>query len=405
MTARRASARRGSSAGRRCRAFGDYDRDGWLDVHVTEWRIDLDNPTNAPANIRLLRNRGAAAPGHFVDVTVAAGVAYDGIVDIDPKVNGTWAFTSRFADLDADGWPDLAVAADYGTSRIFWNQGDGTFLQTGTGIGVATDENGMGSAIGDFDGDGRLDWFVSAVFDPDRFCSGPEWSCSWGNTGNRLYRNLGGRQFEDVTDAAGVRDGFWGWGAAFFDYDNDGDLDLVQANGLRLPFEDRFGVTRRFATDPIRLWRNDGGTMAEVSSLAGMTSVESGKGLLVFDYDRDGDLDVFVGNNEGVPHLYRNDGGNRGDWLRVVVSGRDSNRDGIGARVHVRAVADGPVQVREIDGGSHFLGQSERIAHFGLDGGAPTVAEIEVEWPATGRRVVFRQVPRNRVLAVSEPAG
>ncbi len=383
--------------------FGDYDRDGWLDLHVTEWRIDLDNRDNAPANIRLLRNRGAAAPGSFVDVTDAAGVSYDGIPDIDPKINGTWAFTSRFADLDDDGWPDLVVAADYGTSRIFWNRGDGTFAASGTEIGIATDENGMGSAIGDFDGDGRLDWFVSSIFDPDARCTGPQVACSWGNTGNRLFRNLGGRQFADVTDQAGVRDGYWGWGSAFFDGDNDGDLDLVQANGLRLPFEDPFGVTGRFQNDPIRLWRNDGGVMTELSATAGMTSVESGKGLLVFDYDRDGDLDVFVANNEGAPHLYRNEGTGAGAYLRVDVEGRDSNRDGVGARVRVRVTESGLPQLREINAGSHFLGQSETTAHFGLGDNVDTVHSVEVEWPATGRRVVLRGVPANRSLRVTEP--
>ena len=162
--------------------------------------------------------------------------------------------------MDDDGWPDLLVASDFGTSRLFWNDGDGTFTDGTPAAGVGRRER-HGDPVGDFDGDGRPDWFIPpAIFDPDHACPAPMFPCChWGYSGNRLFRNLGGRQFEDATDAAGVRDGYWGWGAAFLDYDNDADLDLVMTNGIDLPYlnEQMTEATDRFRQDPMRVWRND----------------------------------------------------------------------------------------------------------------------------------------------------
>jgi hypothetical protein len=380
-------------------AFGDYDGDGWLDLFVGEWRPQPFNPGLPPANARLLRNRGAAQPGFFDDTTDEAGVALDGVVGSNL---GTFAFTPRFTDLDGDRWPDLTIAADFGESRLFWNQGDGSFVDGTEAAGVGGDENGMGSAVGDYDGDGRLDWFVTSIFDPDDACQGAP--CDWGLTGNRLYRNEGGRVFSDRTDEAGVRDGYWGWGAAFLDYDNDGDLDLGMVNGQAFPFNPRLDqALARFDPDPMRLWRNDGpGPFAEVSAAVGLGAAERhGKGLLTFDYDRDGDLDLFVSNNAGRPVLYRNDAGNRGGWLRVELRGRHSNRDGIGARVTVIPKRGGRAQVQEISGGSHFLSQSEAAAHFGL-GDARGLYEVRVEWPASARTTLLKAVRGNRTLVVKE---
>jgi len=382
-------------------AFGDYDRDGWLDIHVSDWRYDFENPANAPANTRLLRNRGVEAPGYFEDVTAEAGVVMDGVVPKEPRASGTFAFGATFSDLDDDGWLDLAIAADYGTSRLFWNNGDGTFTDGTDAAGVGLELNGMGSAIGDYDGDGRLDWFVTSIYDPVDFCAQVENSCFWDFEGNRLYRNEGGRRFSDHTDIAGVRDNGWGWGTQFFDYDNDGDLDLVATNGMRFPFlpEEALEIVP-FQRDPKRLWRNDGtGVMTEVSALEGLTDTGLGKGLLVFDYDNDGDLDVFMTNNAGTPVLYRNRGNDNG-WLRVQLRGSASNRLGIGARVTVQTTPSAPTQVREIYAGSSYIAQSEAVAHFGLGPGDESAHEVRVTWPRSGMVQVLRDVPRNQLLTV-----
>ncbi|MEM7413832.1 MAG: CRTAC1 family protein [Myxococcota bacterium] len=362
-------------------AFGDYDRDGWIDLHTTEWIPQFESHS------RLLRNRGEEAPGTFEDRTESAGVALEGV----------HAFASAFSDLDRDGWPDLAVAADFGTSRLFWNRGDGSFDDGTLASGVGTDENGMGSTIGDFDGDGWLDWFVTSIWEDVPSCP----DCNWGTTGNRLYRNEGNRRFSDATDAAGVRAGFWGWGAAAFDYDNDGDLDLAMTNGIAFPGTD---VEEPFRQDPMRFWENDGsGRMTEVSGSIGLDHTGSGKGLLVFDYDQDGDLDLLVLTNGGRPQLYRNRGGNRRDWLRVRTRGARGNSEGLGARIEVTRRAGEAPQVREMGSVSHFLGQSERVAHFGLGRSrAGRVASVRISWPS-GAEQIYRNVRRNCTLLVSEP--
>lgn len=364
-------------------AFGDYDRDGWIDIYTTEWRISAHS---AAPHSRLLRNLGAVTPGYFEDTTSAAGVE----IDRDPDCLAgiipcnSFAFAPAFVDLDGDGWVDLAIAADFGTSLLFWNSGDGSFTESTVAAGVGSDENGMGSAFGDFDGDGKLDWFVTSIFDPDETCQLE--GCGWGNSGNRLYRNEGGRVFSDATDAAGVRDGGWGWGAVFFDADNDGDLDLVMTNGVDFP---QTTVDAPFENDVMRFWENDGaGVMTENAAGVGLTDTGSGKGLLAFDYDLDGDLDIFLVNNLSGGVLYRNDQTTGHHWLRVqVAGGAGFNRDAIGAVVTLQAVEDGPVQVRHIGASSHLLGESERGAHFGLGVQTGPVHQLTVEWPGHSARV------------------
>ena len=187
-------------------AFGDYDRDGWVDIHATEWGSRLAGAT-APSHARLLRNRGAVAPGYFEDVTDHAGVLIDEVASQTGSIGqvGAHAFASAFVDLDNDGWQDLVVVADFGRTRLFWNDGDGTFTDGTVAARVGSDQNGMGLTFGDYDADGDLDWFVTSIFDPNDTCASRP--CHWGASGNRLYAYADGRQFIDATDAAGVRDG------------------------------------------------------------------------------------------------------------------------------------------------------------------------------------------------------
>ena len=370
--------------------FGDYNRDGWLDIHTCQWAVNGPWKPFSPAHEH-------RAPGRFIDVTAAAGVEmwHDPAAEAAPEFT-TQAFTSRLSDIDLDGWPDLVVAGDFGTSRLFWNNRDGTFADGTAQARIGGEENGMGLAAGDYDGDGLPDLFFTSIYESRR----PEVPIiGWGVSGNRLYRNLGGRVFEDTTDIAGVRDGGWGWGAVFFDYDNDGDLDLAMTNGFET---DQWETETPFHTDPTKLWRNDGGTFVDVSSSVGITDTGSGKGVLVFDYDKDGDLDLFIVNNSGAPILYRNDLANGNHWLRVKPRGRYSNRDGIGAVVTVM-LGGLPVQHREISGGSHYLTQSEKVAHFGLGASAAPVHLVKVRWPS-GIEQRFSDVAVDQVLEVTEPS-
>ncbi len=140
-------------------AMGDYDGDGYLDVHVAEWRGVENSQQSNPTQARLFRNQGAANPGHFVDVTAAAGVAMD--VGIGFQKGKGLSFTPRFSDIDRDGHVDLAIVSDNGTSRMFWNNGDGTFINRTAAAGIYTGTNDMGFTLADFNGDGLLDWFTS----------------------------------------------------------------------------------------------------------------------------------------------------------------------------------------------------------------------------------------------------
>ncbi len=377
--------------------LGDIDRDGWLDVHVNEWirfvhQGDPDGPDYAKHGSRLLRNLGG---GVFEDQTDRYGVNLD-----TTHPQGVFAFSSSFVDLDDDGWQDLAVTVDFGGSRLFWNAG-GKAYEDGTAVaGVNQEGNAMGSTFGDLDGDGALDWFVTAIAEPG-VCDFEEAPPCWTEveTGNRLYTYAGAREFAEQTDVAGVRNGGWAWGTTMFDLDNDGDLDLTLGNGWQS--RDSYGDFSHVET-PTRLWINDGtGVMSEEAEARGLFDRGLGRGLLSFDYDRDGDLDVLLVNHAGSPRLFRNDGGNHNAWLRVEVEGTVSNRDGRGAKVRVQAEPDGPWQVREVGVGSHFLGEGELIQHFGL-GDLARVHRVEIEWPASGIVQVFDEVSSRQTLRVVE---
>lgn len=354
-TARVAALADGTSRFGQGASFGDYDNDGHLDLVTSAW--------GSPAvgnHSRLLRNLGGAQAGQFEDVTAAAGV------DAHRK-NIAYRFAPRLVDLDRDGHLDLAVASDFVTSQLFWNDGDGTFTDGTLAAGVGTDRNGMGSTFGDYDGDGDLDWFITNITaSPDN----PGGTGGW----NRLYRNNGDRTFTDVTEQAGVRDSRWAWGTTFFDHDNDGDLDLIATNGWN---------GTGWQDDRTTLWRNDDGVFTDVSDAMGITDTQQGRGLIHLDYDSDGDLDLVVVNNEAAPVLYRNDNVS-GNHVRFDVEGTASNRDGVGAFLTVTPDLDSPDErmVWEIDGGSSFLSQNEQTAHFGLGDHTGTVDQVTIEWPS-----------------------
>lgn len=366
-------------------AFGDYDGDGYLDMLTT----DHSRPMESNGS-RLLRNLGAANPGHFVDVTEAAGLdVYRNPLAVTNPPN-IYRFQPQFSDLDRDGRLDIVIAADSRTSQLFWNNGDGTFTDGTVAAGVGTDKSGMGTALGDYDRDGDLDWFVTAIYDTTFLGANP---------GNRLFRNNGNRTFTDVTTTAGVRatgPGLsWGWGTTFFDYDNDADVDLVATDGF---------ITG-YTADRTTLWRNNlDGTFTDVSVASGITDTGQGRGLVHVDFDADGDLDIVIANYAAAPIIYRNDGGNQNRWLRIKTEGTISNRDGIGAFITVTPDLENPqsFQVWEIRSGDSYLSQSEMTAHFGLGDWEGTVDLVEIEWPTSGIVQRYVDVPVNSTLLARE---
>ena len=375
--------------------FADYDNDGWLDLYTGEWG-NSGARTPGSSGSRLLRNTG---DGFFEDVTVSAGLALETgpSPGRTPSKRGVYVFSPRFHDLDRDGHLDLTLASDFGNSRLFWNNGDGTFSDGTSAARVGTDENGMGSTVGDFDGDGLLDWFVTSVSDTIEVCENLEEGCDFGVTGNRLYKNNGDRTFTDVTDSAGVRNGFFGWGTSFFDPDNDGDLDLAETNG----FIYQTGPNEGFRNNPSLVWENLGlGRFDEVSAEVGVTDNAMGKGLVTLDYDGDGDQDLLITNNDAPPTLYRNDSASVNDWIRFDLEGVLSNREGLGAVITV--TESGRSWVHEVNAGSNYLGHGETTAHFGLGNTDGLIDRVTVYWPASGVFQTLSDLPANNRFTVRE---
>jgi len=243
----------------------------------------------------------------------------------------------------------------------------------------------MGSTTADINGDGLLDVYVTSI---THYPVRPD-------SGNRLYLNEGGRQFRDATQASGLFAGGWGWGVAAFDADHDGDLDIVSAAGLH----HQTGASG----DPLFYFENHGdGTFTERAAVVGLDNTSPTRGLVVFDYDRDGDRDLLIVRHGDTPLLFRNDGGAAlGDWLSVRAQGTRGNRHGLGAIVHV--TVDGRSWVAETSSATHFLGQSEQMAHFGLGSGpASRVASVRVTFLG-GHEVTMTGVELNQELIVVEP--
>ena len=232
-------------------------------------------------------------------------------------------------------------------------------------------DNSMGCTVGDWDMDGKLDvMFTSASISESDLDDLNQIATTAGmllNFRGNHDKNLGKRLFEDA-NASNVRESGWGWGAFLFDFDNDGDLDALNGNGMDDPetTDDDWAVNQH-----MKLYVNHGEDerfrMVDEAKLRGIENTQENRGAMTFDYDNDGDLDVFVVNHAESPSFYRNDGGNYYDFLRVKVYERPGGRESVGATVFLKLNEDDEVeQIREIGSTAAFLGQGESTAHFGL---------------------------------------
>lgn len=357
-------------------SMADIDSDGDLDIIVNQWHAPGDV---APGKSRILVNDGT---GRFTTGNKALGIDFTELA----------VFTTVAADANGDGLVDLLVVGDWGTSRLYVGQQDGGFIDDTGPAGIGSEENGMGSVVADLDGDLDLDWFVTSI-------SGP------GHTGNRLFMNDGGGVFTDMTDAYGVRDGFWGWGTAAADFDNDGDLDLVMTNGWQGSKThgssgDRY---QHYVDDPMRLWLNSGELpWDEIAVSAGLADTGEGKALVAFDYDRDGDLDLFIARTVEGPRLYRNDSEASANWLRILPVDSQTGAPVMGAVVYVTD-ATGRIQRRDVRAGDTFQGQRPPSAHFGF-GPEDGPVTVRVEWP-DGSTTTHSDVEQQQVVSVALSQG
>ncbi len=362
----------------------DYDRDGRVDLYVGAY-IDFDpdydqfySPDGFPGPLaykgepdRLFRNIDGT---RFEDVTDRVGLT---------GMNGR-AMSVATVDVDRDGFPDLYVTNDGTENFLLHNESGRHFAQIARDLGVGY--NGMGDStasmgvdFGDFDDDGNLDLFVSD------------------NSIGSLYRNEGDGLFMDAVVESGLAmrsAQYVGWGSFFFDFDNDGDLDILKANS---------DLSRLFGQED-QVFRNDGnGKFQDVSRDLGehFSATLLSRGAAFADYDNDGDLDVLISNINGPAVLLRNDGGNRRNWLSLDLRGRSSNRDGVGAVVSVQVGGQKRVAYRKASSG--YLSCSDPRVHFGL-GDRTRVDSVEVLWPS-GTVQVLKDVKVNQILTVEEPAG
>lgn len=381
-------------------AFGDIDNDGNVDLYVTNY-VDFGLDNNKFCGDHIKQIRAYCHPN-----------VYNGLPDVLYRSNsdGTFSDVTReagvhaaagkglgvvFGDYDNDGWIDIYVANDSVPNFLYRNRADGTFEEVGlwSGVGVNGEgrpEAGMGTDLGDVDNDGLLDIFVTNL-DMET---------------NTLYRNRGQGIFTDVTFESGQGEPslrFVGFGTAFFDYDNDGNLDVIVANGHILDNAAYFNSNTTYAQLNLLLRNQGAGIFEEVgpTSGPGFALEKVSRGLAVGDIDNDGDLDVLVTNNGQSADLLRNEGGNRQNSLLVRTIGTKSNRDGIGARLTL--TSGSTTQVREVKAGSSYLGQNDLRVHFGL-GQASRIDRLEVRWPS-GEVDILEALQPNQILTVLESEG
>jgi hypothetical protein len=378
----------------------DYDNDGRLDLFVCRF-CEFDKTTNIycgygpthtrsyckptpfkPISCRLYHNEGH---GTFRDVSAESGIA--------KSLAKAWGVVA--ADVNNDGWVDLFVGNDTAPNFLFANR-KGRFEEIGALAGVGYSNfglarSGMGVDAGDYDGDGWLDLFVANV-DHESFS---------------LYHNSHDETFSDAAPGMGIASAtrlLSGWGLKFFDFDNDGDLDLILANG-----HPDLMVDRRMADvayrEPLLLFRKDGKTYRDVSEVSGSVFSRrlAARGLALGDFDNDGAVDVLVSTNNGAPLLLRNRAAEGNHWLGVRLVGRKANIDAVGAKVTYQA-GELRRSLWKVGGGSYLSAHDPRLV-LGLSK-RPKIDWLEIQWPQPSGRVErLTELPVDRYVTIVEGEG
>ena len=380
-------------------AFFDYNRDGWLDLFVCNYvrwtqRTDVPcivddqyifycTPTAYPGeSCRLYRNRGDST---FEDVTVQAGI-------YNPKGKSLGV---ALLDYNNDGWLDLAIANDTEPNFLYRNNGNGSFTDEALLQGIAVSEKGMargsmGIDATDVHNDGGLALAIG----------------NFSNEMTAFFYASSGDYFSDrarQVRIGGVSLLALTFGLFFFDFDLDAYTDLFCVNGHIEPDINRSQSSVDYAQQPSLFWNRGDGTFEEIVSQVGLDSAGVGRGAAYGDYDNDGDLDLLISNNgvhpdRGQARLLRNDGGNHNNYLRVKAIGKESNRDGIGAKVILKA--GGVTQRRLVRTGSSYCSQSETILTFGI-GQNKRVESLQVIWPS-GKIDLYADLLGNFLIEVVE---
>jgi enediyne biosynthesis protein E4 len=380
----------------------DYDNDGRLDLFVCRF-VDFSklkhHACNAPNIPSLAGVNEYCYPrifdpmpsrlfhnngdGTFTDVSRQTGIA-----DNPGKAWGVVA-----TDINNDGWMDLFVANDTVANFLFMNRKGKRFEEIGFTAGVAygpggTARSGMGVDSADFDQDGWMDLFVTNL-DHELYA---------------FYQNQHDESFEDKASPSGIAKAtqlMSGWGLKFFDYDNDGNLDLFIVNGHPDDLIDKIKPNVTYS-EPLLLLHNTGKGLEDVSRQSGPIFAKnlSGRGLAIGDFDNDGGVDVLVGINDGAPILLKNNIGRQNSWLGIKLVGKNSNPDAIGARITYRS-GDLKRSRMKVGGGSYLSSHDPRIV-LGL-GARRKMDWLEVKWPLPGGATQrFTDLPANRYITIIE---
>jgi len=378
----------------------DYDKDGWLDLVVTNY-IEWSPKNNIWCGEHRSGYRSYCHPGNykgqktklyhnnhdgtFTDVSDASAVG-------KPESKGMGVV---LADFNNDGWTDIAIANDSWPNFLFLNRHDGTFQDVALVSGMAASEDGryeagMGIDAADVDGDGWQDIYITHLdFEL-----------------NRLYHNNRDGTFDDATYRSGIGNKailLSGVSTKFLDYDNDGWPDILQLNGAMLDNVQLYHGEVSYK-EPLLMFRNLGkGQFDKVSDSLGPDFMRpiAGRGLATGDYDNDGDIDIVTNNRGDYPSLLRNDGGNANHWLEIFVIGTKSNRDGIGASL--KLTSEGISHVEQSKGGMSYMSASDPRIFFGL-GKRTKIDSLEITWPS-GSLEKLTNVPVDKIIAVKEGAG
>lgn len=366
-------------------SFWDYNEDGRLDAMVgnflafdpeyisTQTPGMMPHPSEYNGQASMLYQQ--QPNGTFKDVTEKENLFYP-----DSKCMGLTVY-----DYDGDGDMDIIQANDHQANFLFKNE-NGSFKEVGVPSGIAVNSHGqvtgsMHATIGDIDGDGLVDMLVADL--------------KYG----AVYRNMGNGLFQDVTESSGVAKSFLGkgsWGTALFDYDNDGDLDIISANG---------NAEELILQYPVLLENDGKGNFKDVGKSVSpyFATKRSGRGLVIWDYDNDGHLDVMISHVdlEATSTLLHNEGGNGNNWLGVTLKGKNGLASGIGAKITVKTAGKELVRINQWTTG--YLSNNEPRTHFGL-GKAGMVNQLEVKWP-NGELEIYKNIKPNQYLILEQGKG
>jgi enediyne biosynthesis protein E4 len=386
-------------------AFGDYDKDGWVDLIVTHYAdISLQN-LPAFGSLKTCKYRGIdvqcgprglkGSPdilyhnnhdGTFSDVSQQAGL------DSSTKFLG---LTAVWSDFDNDGQLDLFVANDGQQNFLYKNDGHGHFTDVAFNAGVAVSQDGneqanMGVALGDYLHDGRFSIAVSHFSD--------EYTT--------LFRNNGGMNFSDVSYASNIAQStikYVGWGDAFFDFDNDGWLDFLQVNGHVYPQVDSIVGGPKYMEPKLLYFNQRNGSFKDISKLVGpaLEIPQVSRGVAIGDLFNDGKLEVVIENLKGQPTILRPEGGPANHWVSFELEGTQSNRLALNARV--KCFAGDLVQESEVLSGGSYLSQNDLRIHFGL-GTNTQISKLEILWPS-GKKEILSDLHADHFYKVKEGEG